>query len=444
MRSGRRQRGVVMVIALAILVGLVALVASVVASQQIAIRAEENRINARQARVAADAGVQRAMASLVDTIQEQAQAGAATTTTAGTTVAGQAQTQTDEWYTLGDKGAERFGVGNATFRMEIVDAGSFVNLNKAAMANLTTATPDTDLLRLPLSQEQVDAILDWVDQNAASTRTDGARDDYYNALSKPYNAKLRRFDSVDELLSVRYFTAADLYETSQTGTSGVTLPTLEDGREATLSDLLTTDSYVNQLRPDGQSLVNVRTNPNGLQAANVSPQTTTLIQQAVGRNANITLGEVLALVTNDADRTAILDNVTTEQGTRVEGKINLNTASEAVLMTLPNMTQELAQGIVAYQSTGFTKLSDILQVSGFSNANNLRSFAGYFTVRSSVFLVRVVGESNGSTVAIEAVVDTSSGTPRITKMHDLPFSDMPTRWGWSAEPTSDTVLVEAQ
>ena len=428
----RRQRGVVLVIALAILAGLVFLVATIAASQRVALRAEGNRINARQARIAAQAGLQRALAALADTVQDTA---AATTggTTSGAVVQGQAQTQTDEWYTLGNFGDDRFTVGGGSFRLQIVDAGAFVSLNVA---------PEAELNLLPLTVEQIAAVQDWRETDPTA-RNQGAKDDYYNALSKPYNAKLRRFDSVDELLDVRYFTPADIWQVNENSSSGIALPSLPDGRQPTLADLVTTDSFAPQLAPGGGPLVNVNTgNVAGrLQQAGVGQQSAEAIQQ--GGMGYADLGAVLQRV-GQQDYAAVLDNVTTNAADRVEGKINLNTAGEAVLMTIPNLTQDLAQAIVQYQSTGFTKLSDLLQVGGFNDGNNLRQFAGYFTVRSSVFLVRVVGESNGTRISLEGVVDTSSGTPRLVKMHEQPYTDMPTRWGWNEETTNETVLVDAR
>ena len=440
----RRQRGVVLVIALAILAGLVALVASVVASQQIALRAEANRVDAARARTAAEAGVQRAIASLADTIQD---AGVASSATPTGTAQGQAQTQTDEWYTLGNKGAERFVVGGGSFRFEIVDAAGLVNLNTA---------PEAQLDLLPLRTEQVSAILDWRETSAVSTRVDGAKDAYYNALTKPYAAALRPFDSVAELLDVRYFTPADIWQVTDNATSAQTLPALEDGRPPVLADLLTVDSASALKAPGGAALVNVSNQSKqsviqALTGVGVSPQTAQQVADATQNQGGNSptfadLGAVLQRVpgASTTDLGLILDNVGTSAATTAKGLINLNTASEAVLMSLPNMTQDLAQGIVGYQSTGFTKLSDLLSVSGFTSATTLQNFAKYLTVRSSVFLVHVVGEHNGARVALEAVVDTTSGTPRLIKMHDQPYSDMPARWGWSDETTNETVLVDAQ
>ena len=422
----RRQRGVILVIALAILTGLVALVAAVVASQHFALMAEQNRIDQARARMAAEAGFQRAMASIVDTIQDTTTATTATTsTTSGTAVQGQAQMQTDEWYTLGDKGNERFLVGNASFRMEIVDAGSLVDINVA---------PERQLDTLPLTTEQVASLLDWR-ETSATPRTEGAKDVYYNGLANPYDTALRRFDSVNELLDVRYFTPSDIWQINEntTGTSTAALPTLADGRQPVLADLVTTESFSPQLAPSGAALINVDIAPGAnfqqrLVQAGLSQQGAQAIQ--AGGRTYADVGAVVARV-QQRDYATVLDRLTTSAATRVEGKINLNTATEAALMTLPNMTQDLAQGIVNYQATGFTKPSDLLLVSGFNTAANLRNFAGYFTVRSSVFLVRVSGECNGSKVALEGVVDTSSGNPRLVKMHDQPYADMPTRWGWA-------------
>ncbi len=442
----RRQRGVVLVIALAILAGLVALVASIVASQQIALRAEANRVNAGRARIAAEAGIQRAVASLADTIQDAT--AATTSTTVSSTAQGQAQTQTDEWYTLGNKGAEKFTVGSGSFRMEIVDAGSMVDLNVA---------PEAQLNLLPLTTQQIAALLDWREATPTA-RTEGAKDDYYNALPKPYNTSLRRFQSVGELLDVRYFTPPDIWQVNSNATSAQQLPVLADDRQPVLADLVTTDSSSALLNPSGSALINVSGQPApalvpSLTAVGISGPTANLIAGITqGQNpppnspSYADLGAVFQAVRNASatDRAAILDNVTVGAATKKEGLLNLNTATEATLMSLPNMTADLAQGIVNYQATGFTKLSDLLLVSGFSDATALQNFAKFFTVRSSVFLVHVVGECNGSQIALEGVVDTSSGVPRLVKMHDQPYSDMPTRWGWSDETTNETVLVEAK
>lgn len=422
----------VLIIALAVLAGLVALVASVAASQQLAVRAEANRINSVRARIAAEAGIQRALAAIAGTIQDTSTATTGTAAT-GTTVQGQAQLQTDEWYTLGNKGEERFTVGGATFRIEIVDAGSLVNLNTALEAQLN---------QLPLTTEQVASLLDWREVGTTA-RTEGAKDEYYNALEKPYNAKLRRMDSFDELLNIRYFTPVDLYQVNDNSSTTTPLPALTDGRQAVLYDLATVDSFNAQLQPSGTAMVNINTAnvSQRLVQAGMSLQTAQTLAPGTAAPSFADIGAVLAAVRNPADQAIVLDAVTTSPATRVEGKINLNTASEAVLMSIPQMTQDLAQGIVAYQSTGFTKLSDLLQVSGFTDTNNLQRFAPYFTVRSSIFLVRIVGECGGTQVALEAVVDTSSQAPRLIKMHDQPYSDMPTRWGWQPDPTNDTVLV---
>lgn len=419
-----------MVIALAILAGLVGIVASVAASHTLAIRAEADRINAMRARTAAEAGIQRALAAIAGTIQSDDNT---TGTSNGSTIAGQAQMQTDEWYTLGNKGDERFHVGNGSFRIEIVDAASLVNINTALEAQL-------DLM--PLLQEQIDALLDWREVSTTA-RTDGAKDEYYNNLTKPYNTKLRRFDSVDELLDVRYFTATDIWQITTNQTTAISLPSLADGRQPVLADLITTDSFSNMLRPDGTAMINI----SGTGFTEQQLTQAGLTQSAAALFANrgsgyTTLSSALQQVQQGELGTA-LDVLATTGAPRMEGKINLNTASEAVLMTIPNMTEDLAQGIVNYQPTGFTKLSDLLQVSGFSDPATIRNFADYFSVRSQVFLVRVVGEAGETRVDLVAVVDTSSGKPRIIKMLDQPYADMPTRWGWQPQPTTDTTLTEA-
>ena len=52
--------------------------------------------------------------------------------------------------------------------------------------------------------------------------------------------------------------------------------------------------------------------------------------------------------------------------------------------------------------------------------------------------MRVEGVSGSSRVALEAVIDITEDKLRILQMNDAPFDDMPVRWGWANETTTET------
>ena len=188
LQPNRTKRGSAFLLAVAVLAGLTALLASFSATQHLSIRARQNRMDARRARLLADSAIERALAEFASSQDDPNVA-----------------TLQDAWALLGGHGAERFLVGDGSFRMEIVDAGSFANLNTA---------DQEQLLRLPLTTAQVDSLLDWRSADNPG-RPEGGKDEYYNNLPNPYNTAERRLDTLDELFLVKDFSAQTLYAPSQ-------------------------------------------------------------------------------------------------------------------------------------------------------------------------------------------------------------------------------------
>ncbi|MBC7807664.1 MAG: general secretion pathway protein GspK, partial [Akkermansiaceae bacterium] len=226
MKRRRLDRGVVLVEALIIIAGLLALMAVLASNQRVGIQEAQNRLRERRAEIAAQSAVARALAVLQNADPLLV-------------------TLNDDWAVLGDGGNTAFTLGeNASFRMQIVDAASLVNVN--------TATEE-QLARLPLTQEQIDSLLDWREVEAQS-RPSGAKDDYYNQLAEPYNARLFPLTVQSELLLVRGWTANRLYEIPE-GNEGVVStaipPSDIEGNPVPLAAVLTVDSGVPNLRFDG-------------------------------------------------------------------------------------------------------------------------------------------------------------------------------------------------
>lgn len=391
------------VVTLAALTGLVLMMVVMLNAANVASKARINRIDQRRAEIAAEAGVQRAIAVL-------------------TTASQTANNQTEDWHTLGTNGADNFLVGTVSFRLQIVDAGSLVNLNTA---------PTAQLQKLPLTQDLVDSLQDYI--SAGQTpRAQGAKDDYYHNLTNPYNTKTSALSTFDELLQVKGFTPAILYEPqSQQSTAALTTT---DSQDLTLYDLCDVNSASRATDANGATLRNINNqNLQALTRAGISTQTATRLTNAPGRPFR-TMAAVLQIVQTGGgnaarDAQVILRNFQVSGTAAQTGRINVNTASEAVLNTLPGITNDVTQQILQQQTNGIASVADLLSVPGV-NLTTLRGFVDQVTVNSSLFIVRCVGKAGSTTVPIEAYVDMSGTTPKILKIEHSPYSDMPSRWNW--------------
>jgi DNA uptake protein ComE-like DNA-binding protein len=417
-RSIRREAGAVLVMTLGILAAMVGVVAVIAANQRVAIKAQINRSQQARARLAAEAGIHRALAEL----QLHFDGGQTAVATLG-----------DQWAVLGSIGSENFILGRDSFRLEIVDAAGLINLNTATQEHLE---------RLPLTAEQIDSILDWRSGNL-DPRPLGAKDEYYNNLAIPYNVKLQRFESIDELLLVKGFTPANLYEPQDDVQStiylGESIPAF--------ADLITVDSSSPNTASDGQAKLNVNTAnlqqmiQRGI-AANVA---NAIIQRRNTAGTFTTLGQVLQLpVINQNNAAPVIDNLTIGGAATVQGRVNVNTAGEAVLNSLPGMQSDIASAIVARQSSGGVQaLSELLSIPGMS-LQVLQQNIDLLAVSTNTFLVRVIGAAGDGRVALQATVAIQNNAVRVLKIEEMPFADMWSRWGWDQEPVTEVLIAEDQ
>lgn len=432
-----RRRGAVLVMTLAVLTAVITVLAATAATQRLAFKAATNRTEKQRAEILAQSGLQRALASL------SAQNPNATT-------------QSDEWYTLGDYGNDRFLMDDGSFRLQIVDANSLVNLNTASQQQL---------LNLPLTESQVESLLDWR-STGATARPNGAKDSYYNQLTVPYNTAEKTFDSVDELLLVKDFTPATLYQASQGGVSTATMVSgsLQNGpnpiqqNQPTLYQLVTVDSISSNTTPQGQPKVNANTaTQQQLQQRGIPLSIARTIVTQRRTRTFATLGDLLR-VNGVTTRNAamIIDNLTVSNATPT-GKLDLNTVSESILNTVPNLPPDTIQAILQRQpNAGFTSVGQLATVQGMS-MRVLQDTADLFTTGSRSFVVRVVGTAGDVSVPLEAVVTisasatpatgttanatTATGTARIAKIYQPPYHDMTTYWGWQTDTTTDVDMT---
>lgn len=401
--------GYILVQALIVIAGLLALMAMLAADQRVGSQAVQDRLRQRRADAAADSAVAQALATV-----EGANPNVVTLN--------------DDWAKLGDGGKEKFTLGDAAaFRVQIVDDGALVNVNSAASEQLE---------RLPLTKEQVDCLLDWREPKT-SARPDGAKDSYYLSLPTPYSAKLGPLDSLDELLLIKNWTGQTLYQTP-TASSQITLPTDPDGNVLPLTSLLTVDSGAPNVQASGLPRINLGqpgADPAALTQAGVSAP---VAMQIASGAPYASFAALLALPSvQPSDAGPLLDTVSFTAGTRSTGKINLNTASEAVLRTLPSMTPGIASAIVSRQETGFHSLGELASVRGVEG-QRLAQLADSFTVGSDTWVVRAYGTSGGVHTAVEAVIGRRSGSTQILSWTRLNTMGIPSWWGWNTQSSEST------
>ncbi|MGE0001575.1 MAG: helix-hairpin-helix domain-containing protein, partial [Fimbriimonadaceae bacterium] len=321
-------------------------------------------------------------------------------------------------------------VGGGGFRVQITDASGRLDLN---------TVPQEQLEQLPLTTEQIESLLDWREPDL-QPRVEGAKDEYYNALETPYNARLQPFQSVDELLLVKGWLPGTLFE-AQTQTAGLALST-QDEEIRPLYEVFCVGPGSPNVTPTGtpKSNVNVATTQQLVQAGLPNQLATAIVQR---RNTVGTFTSWTQLLQtqgiNQQNVGQVLDACTLDQTDRGLGRINVNTALPEVVSTIPGIEADVAEAVQSRQGT-FTSLSDLVGVPGVSVAN-LGQFVGRLTTGSDTFLVRCLGSYGSRSVALEAYVLIGETGPRILRIISYPLPDAPTQWGWETEQTTETVLV---
>jgi type II secretory pathway component PulK len=398
----RSRSGFTLVQALVVVAGLVALMSALAAEQRIALNATQDRLRQRRAEVAARSALAIAAASLEEADPHLV-------------------TLNDDWALLGEGGAQVVDVGDAAYRVQIVDAGSLVNVN--------TAT-ETQLQSLPLTQEQVDGLLDWR-EDSTQGRPQGAKDDYYNTLEEPYNARLGRLTTLSELLLIKGWTARGLYYPLTESVSTARVPADAEGNPLPLADVLTVQSGMPNTRSDGSTRVNLARGVTNEAALSRLGLPEAIIEQIVRGGPYTSWSDLLSLPGLTPDNAGrLLDEFTFTAGNRREGKINNNTASEALLESLFTLPPDVAGALASRQAAGFGSLGELATVPGMT-PSQLALIADSVGVGSDTWIVRAYGESGGVGVALEAVVGRRGDRTRVLSFDRLNGSRIPEWWHWA-------------
>jgi DNA uptake protein ComE-like DNA-binding protein len=438
------ERGSIMVLVLWISVGLLTLAIYFADSMRFEMRAADNRV----ATVAADHAIDGAaryltyilsnletngaLPDLTLYLNQQVPVGEATFWIIGRLVDSQQQQQQQQVRQMG--GTISLNGALTTPVFGLVDEASKINLNTCTVEMLE-ALPG-------MTAELAAAIVDWRDADSEITEN-GAEDDYYQRLTPPRRCKNSRFESVDELRLVAGATL-DLLYGEDWNRNGVLDPNENDGSEtwplddsdgvldAGLLEYVTVYSREMNLRSDGTARVNVNTGGQQLRRLfeeKFGQQRAQEIQQALGNNPNVrSLLEFYSRSRMTADEFAqIHTDVTVTNATVIEGLINVNTASEAVLAALPGVGANLAPTLIAYRQQNPDRLNTIAWLTEVLDENAQRQVGPYVTVASYQFSadIAAVGRIDRGYRRVRFVFDTTEDRPKIVLRQDL------THLGWA-------------
>lgn len=435
--SIQRQRGSALIIVLWICLGLVSIALYFAQSMQHEIRAADNRVSSLQAEQAI-AGAARYASNVLANLQ-----------TPGL---------------IPDENSyerERVAVGDAHFwfigrsdQQTALDEPWFGLVDEASKLNLNTATL-TMLEALPrMTPEIAAAIIDWRDSNTSIT-DGGAEDETYQRLNPPYRCKNAPFESVDELRLVNGMDMEILY--GEDGNLNGALDPNENDGDTSSPD----DDRNGILDPGLMEYVTVWSRESTTGRTNVNDRTglTVVLQEAFG---NSRAGQILGLLfpsggggggggvgqityTNDvqfylASRMTRneFDQVAEQLvaapiGTNyVQGLVNVNTASEAVLQCIPGIGTQYSATVTAYRLGNTDNLKSVAWLVEVIGSEAAQQAGPYITTRTYQFTadIAAVGHYDRGYQRAKFVFDTSDGTPRIAYRQDL------THLGWALGKTA--------
>jgi len=326
------------------------------------------------------------------------------------------------------------------FSVQVIDESSKLNIN--------TATKE-QLLWLPNMVEEIaDAIIDWRDANDTTSGV-GVEGGYYENMPYRYRIRNGPFKTIRELMLVKGVTAELLYgeDTNFNGKLDYNerdkelTPPVDDGDDVLDKgwvDYLTCYSYDKNTDASGGARVNVNSvNQNDMESSLgiKSSQAKWIVdnrnnkkyesigdlisdssprEPTSGSRSDPNASEALDLQTFNR----IADKITVADGQKVQGRVNVNTASDIVLTALfggGDTAERIADDIIAYRETlasGMESIGEMMQA-GLVDVGSFKKVANSLTTRSEVYNVRCFAAADrngteGAALQTEVVLDRSS------------------------------------
>lgn len=338
-------------------------------------------------------------------------------------------------------------------RFGLIDESSLININRAGRETL---------LNLPaMTEEMVDCLIDWRDEDAEPEPL-GAEDEFYQSLEDPYFPRNGPLDSIDELKRVRawapVFNAAfpDPYTMFLRPEDQPPMADPEDSR--LLLSLITAWSTEENLAPDGQEKMSLsdtdadtirRRIPSlsEIEARSIAEyddgdgedfqSVTDLLdvtraeeQQNQGQQNRSTRGASSQGSTTSSGSGSntqpifnlarvgeIIDYFTMEdqdESSSLAGRVNMNTAPYEVLISLDGMTDSIATSIIQDRAALPWELAGQIAEAPGMDETAFRAVYPQLTTTSSRFRLTCRGLAAGGrvSVTIETVLELDEGDVR--------------------------------
>ena len=336
-------------------------------------------------------------------------------------------------------------LGDGWYKLEVIDTTSRVNINTATIQSLA---------KLPglLNTNIPACIIDWRDEDdtpTAGQNGTGAESDFYQSQNPPYSVKNQPFDTIDELLLVSGINPAILYGSpgSQTGSGGVlespltapgtTRQTPGGGQNPPqeepegppvdtsaspipLAELITTYSKELNVDFEGAKRVNISSaDAQALQGAGFPQQIAQRIVEARQQTPFTSVADLLNVqgVTRQIMQ-QVGDKVTITDEQFRNGVLNINSASDEAMATIPGVDATVYNAVIEARRGGmvFNGLNDLFQLTSL-NRRQLQALLDHVCTKSSVYLVRVKVRMPGSrrVLASQALIELAPPPPDETQ-----------------------------
>ncbi len=344
-------------------------------------------------------------------------------------------------------------------------------IDESGKLNVNVAGEDQLLALGSMNRDLVDCLLDWRDKDE-EVRPYGAEREYYESLQPiAYMPRNGPLVSVEELLMVKGFSGSVIYG-EDVNLNGLLDPNEEDGEDSFPADdgdsildagllgLATAVSWEPNVDSTGEDRININGKPDDLKeslgGSGLPDETVDFI--VICREEDVTFASPLQLWgmvhvlkenhqaypgmvkgrrissrVGDEELPVVLDRLTVRPpGLRgfAPGLVNVNTASRAVLATLPGIGEDAADRIIGARSSLDASRRNTpawLYTEGILGREQFVEAYPYVTSRGFQYRVRSVGfhHPGGQFCVIEAVIDLARPSAGIFYLRDLTRLGMP-------------------
>jgi type II secretory pathway component PulK len=439
LRTSKASDGSILIIVLWVALGLVTITLYFANSMSFELRASENRVCGLAADQAIEGGV-RYVTSMLSNLATNGAVPDVISYESEEVPVGDAH-----FWLIGRAGDYQAQVEPDAAFFGLVDEGSKLNLNTASIARLSMLTN--------MTPELAANIFDWRSTNG-TTSANGDGPTIYSQFQPSYLCKNAPFETVDELRLVYPMDMGTLVGEDFNRNGALDPSELDTNRnnvaDPGILEYLTVYSHEPNTRSDGSARVDVSTVSTSstqlrdLLQTNLTPARLNVVMRAVGLVSTATrppgggppraqpprtFSSPLRFYLDSgmtSDEFALIANaITVASGTSIQGRVNVNTASPAVLTCLPGITADLAQQLVVYRQQNPDKLTStawVAEALGRTSSGVTGLAAGdYITTQSYQFTadIAALGPHGRGYRRVKFVFDTSTGSPQIIYRQDL-------------------------